>query len=226
MSVLFPNDRFENKNRRKKPPELTKKPDIAPLDFHLFRSHQDSLNSQEFTSLETIKLHLDNFFINNPADFYKKLKVLNSLVEGVHTSLFVARKDYVQSNSFHDRNDSSNLPDYGTEFVSIKKDTRLKGEQLLKRGHIDKELIETKAKLKLLFDSKTSGQCVQKFNLESTNVKNALGKINSIFNHETLSRNRDRMYSGSFSGEKTPSSHCGISNQPVAFFTKIYTQCR
>ncbi|GFS92781.1 hypothetical protein NPIL_372161, partial [Nephila pilipes] len=142
----------------------------------------------------------------------KKLKVINSLVEGVHTSLFVARKDYVQSNSFHDRNDSSRLPDYGTDFVSIKKDTRLKGEQLLKRGHINKELIETKAKLKLLFGSKTSGQCVQKFNFESTNVKNALDKINSTFSYEALSRNKDRMYSGSFSGEKTPSSHCGISS--------------
>ena len=37
-------------------------PDIAPLDFHLFRSLQNSLNGKNFNSLEDYKRHLEQFF--------------------------------------------------------------------------------------------------------------------------------------------------------------------
>ena len=43
-------------------------PDIAPLDFHLFRSLQNSLNGKNFNSLEDCKRHLEQFF----AQKYKK----------------------------------------------------------------------------------------------------------------------------------------------------------
>jgi len=41
------------------PPYL---PDIAPSDFHLFRSLQNSLIRKNFTSLEDCKKHLEEFF--------------------------------------------------------------------------------------------------------------------------------------------------------------------
>ena len=37
-------------------------PDIAPSDFHLFRSLQNSLNGKNFSSLEDCKRHLERFF--------------------------------------------------------------------------------------------------------------------------------------------------------------------
>ena len=37
-------------------------PDSAPLDFHLFRSLQNSLNGKNFNSLEDCKRHLEQFF--------------------------------------------------------------------------------------------------------------------------------------------------------------------
>ena len=36
-------------------------PDIAPSDFHLFRSLQNSLNGKSFSSLEDCKRHLEQF---------------------------------------------------------------------------------------------------------------------------------------------------------------------
>ena len=37
-------------------------PDIAPLDFHLFQSLQNSLNGKNFTSLEDCQRYLNQFF--------------------------------------------------------------------------------------------------------------------------------------------------------------------
>ena len=44
-------------------------PDIAPLDFYLFRSLQNSLNGKNFNSLEDCKRHLEQFFAQNDKKF-------------------------------------------------------------------------------------------------------------------------------------------------------------
>ena len=46
-------------------------PDIAPSDFHLFRSLQDSLNGKNFSSLEDCKRHLGQFFAQKDKKFWK-----------------------------------------------------------------------------------------------------------------------------------------------------------
>ena len=44
-------------------------PDIAPLDFHLFQSLQNSLNGKIFGSLEDRKRHLEQFFAQKDKKF-------------------------------------------------------------------------------------------------------------------------------------------------------------
>ena len=44
-------------------------PDIAPLDFHLFWSLQNSLNGKNFNSLENCKRHLEQFFAQKDQKF-------------------------------------------------------------------------------------------------------------------------------------------------------------
>ena len=46
-------------------------PDIAPSDFHLFRSLQNSLNGKSFSSLEDCKRHLDQFFTQKDKKFWE-----------------------------------------------------------------------------------------------------------------------------------------------------------
>ena len=41
---------------------LSDSPDIAPLDFHVFWSLQNSLNGKNVKSLEDCKRHLEQFF--------------------------------------------------------------------------------------------------------------------------------------------------------------------
>ena len=45
-------------------------PDTAPLDFHLFRSLQNSLNGKHFNSLEDCKRHLE-FFAQKDKKFWE-----------------------------------------------------------------------------------------------------------------------------------------------------------
>ena len=49
-------------------------PDIAPSDYHLFRSLQNSINGLNgyFASLELLKNYLDSFFTEKPQDFYER----------------------------------------------------------------------------------------------------------------------------------------------------------
>lgn len=47
-------------------------PDIAPSDYHLFRSLEHSLRNKNFTSLTQVRNHLDAFFISKEPDFYKR----------------------------------------------------------------------------------------------------------------------------------------------------------
>ena len=46
-------------------------PDIAPSDFHLFRSLQNSLNGRKFNSLEYCKRHLEQFFAQKDKKFWE-----------------------------------------------------------------------------------------------------------------------------------------------------------
>ena len=46
-------------------------PDIAPLDFHLFRSLQNFLNGKNFNSLEDCKSHLEQFFAQKDKKFWE-----------------------------------------------------------------------------------------------------------------------------------------------------------
>ena len=46
-------------------------PDIAPSDFHLFLSLQNSLNGNNFNSLEDCKRHLEQFFAQKDKKFWE-----------------------------------------------------------------------------------------------------------------------------------------------------------
>ncbi|XP_055711489.1 histone-lysine N-methyltransferase SETMAR-like [Phlebotomus papatasi] len=46
-------------------------PDIAPSDYHLFRSLQNNLNGKKFKNVEDVKNHLDTFFNEKPRNFYE-----------------------------------------------------------------------------------------------------------------------------------------------------------
>ena len=47
-------------------------PDIAPSDFHLFRSLQNSLQEKKFKNLDDIKSHIQDFFDSKTQSFYQK----------------------------------------------------------------------------------------------------------------------------------------------------------
>ena len=46
-------------------------PDIAPSNFHLFRSLQNSLNGKIFNSLEDCKRHLEQFLAQKDKKFWE-----------------------------------------------------------------------------------------------------------------------------------------------------------
>ena len=46
-------------------------PDVAPSDFHLFRSLQNSLNGKNFHSLEDCKRHPEQFFAQKDKKFWE-----------------------------------------------------------------------------------------------------------------------------------------------------------
>jgi histone-lysine N-methyltransferase SETMAR len=47
-------------------------PDIAPSDYHLFRSLQNHLNGQEFPNREAVESEISKFFASKTTDFYRK----------------------------------------------------------------------------------------------------------------------------------------------------------
>ncbi|XP_032690457.1 histone-lysine N-methyltransferase SETMAR-like [Odontomachus brunneus] len=46
-------------------------PDLAPSDYHLFRSLQNSLNGKSFADQTAVKTYLDRFFTSKPQTFYE-----------------------------------------------------------------------------------------------------------------------------------------------------------
>lgn len=46
-------------------------PDLAPSDYHLFRSIQNSLRDTHFRNEDDVKIHLDRFFSSKSASFWK-----------------------------------------------------------------------------------------------------------------------------------------------------------
>ena len=47
-------------------------PDLAPLDYYLFRPLQNSLNGKTFNDDEAVKSHLVQFFVDNDQNFYER----------------------------------------------------------------------------------------------------------------------------------------------------------
>ena len=47
-------------------------PDLAPSDYYLFRSLQNSLNGKTFNDDEAVKSHLVQFFANKDQKFYER----------------------------------------------------------------------------------------------------------------------------------------------------------
>ena len=46
-------------------------PDLAPLDYYLFQSLQNSLNGKTFNDIEAEKLHLVQLFADKDQKFYE-----------------------------------------------------------------------------------------------------------------------------------------------------------
>ena len=47
-------------------------PDLAPSDYHLFRSMQHFFQEKIYTEVESIKKDLDSYFFSRPESFYKR----------------------------------------------------------------------------------------------------------------------------------------------------------
>ena len=47
-------------------------PDIAPSDYHLFRSLQHLLNDKTFTDMNALRNGESEYFASKPASFYRK----------------------------------------------------------------------------------------------------------------------------------------------------------
>ena len=47
-------------------------PDLAPLDYHLFRSMQHFFKEKKFKNLDEVKIALEKFFSSKSKEFYKK----------------------------------------------------------------------------------------------------------------------------------------------------------
>jgi hypothetical protein len=53
-------------------PHLPYSPDLAPSDYHLFRSFSNNLRGVSFNNVAELQNWLDDFFTAKPADFFKR----------------------------------------------------------------------------------------------------------------------------------------------------------
>ena len=63
-------ERIENLGREVLP-HPAYSPDLAPSDYHLFRSMQHFFQEKIYTEVESIKKDLDSYFSSRPESFYK-----------------------------------------------------------------------------------------------------------------------------------------------------------
>jgi len=57
-------------------------PDIAPSDYHLFKSLEHSIRDKKNTSVEQVKNHLDSYFNEKLPEFYESvIKKLCSFIQ-------------------------------------------------------------------------------------------------------------------------------------------------
>ena len=63
-------ERIENLGREVLP-HPAYSPDLAPSDYHLFRSMQHLFQEKIYTEFESIKKDLDSYFSSRPESFYK-----------------------------------------------------------------------------------------------------------------------------------------------------------
>lgn len=52
-------------------PHAAYSPDLAPTDYHLFRSLEHSLRNKSFANCQEVRKHLNSFFESKPASFYR-----------------------------------------------------------------------------------------------------------------------------------------------------------
>ena len=64
-------ERIENLGREVLP-HPAYSPDLAPSDYHLFRSMQHFFQEKIYTEVESIKKDLDSYFSSRPESFYKR----------------------------------------------------------------------------------------------------------------------------------------------------------
>lgn len=53
-------------------PHLPYSPDLAPSDYHLFRSLEHTLRGTNFNNVEEVKAHLEKVFNAKSKDFFEK----------------------------------------------------------------------------------------------------------------------------------------------------------
>ncbi|KAJ0176729.1 hypothetical protein K1T71_007908 [Dendrolimus kikuchii] len=70
-------------------------PDIAPSDFHLFRSLQNSLGSVRLTSREDCQNHLSQFFDQKPQNFYSNGITIPCKLSYTYVSQYLTKDHYV-----------------------------------------------------------------------------------------------------------------------------------
>ena len=68
-------------------------PDLAPSDFHFFRSLQNVLKNKKFSQEEQVKTFVENFLSSKPAEFY--LRGINKLPDKWQQEMIQNNGEYI-----------------------------------------------------------------------------------------------------------------------------------